>query len=503
MKAPVLRALLIGITLYALLPLAAEAQPLRYELGRAVEYGAESSVTTSFGSHAPLWLGANRYGLATAKGQQGYLRAYVERRCEMDSDRTWHAGYGADVAIGYGLTRPWQLQQLYIEVECQRSRLTIGQKQQPMMLKNAELSTGSQALGINARPVPAVRYDLNWWNISGHANVVAIKGHLAFGCMTDGLWQEDYVGRDGRYVKWALYHDKSAFLRIGNPERFPLTFTGGMEMATTFGGTAYNPIGYNIEGQTKIHLPHGFKSFLYALRGKGGSDPTDGDQFANSAGNTVGAWLFRLSYCADDWKAHLYYDHFFEDESMLFFQYGWRDGLYGIELELPHCKWVSNIVYEHLRTDYQAGPIYHDTTADISSQISGTDNYYNHNIYQGWQNYGMAIGNALYASPTYREDGSLMFTGNRLRAHHLGLSGTPTPNLHYRVLYSYVKDWGTYALPYADCRHSRSIMAEVTYKIMKQHAASPWTIKAAFAADRGSRLGNNTGLQFTLSYHFQ
>ena len=56
---------------------------------------------------------------------------------------------------------------------------------------------------------------------------------------------------------------------------------------------------------------------------------------------------------------------------------------------------------EYLYTKYQSGPIYHDHTRLLSEHVCGLDNYYNHNLFTGWQHWGQAMGHPLY---TYRQE---------------------------------------------------------------------------------------------------
>lgn len=95
----------------------------------------------------------------------------------------------------------------------------------------------------------------------------------------------------------------------------------------------------------------------------------------------------------------------------------------GAEITLPKNNFVDKFVYEYLYTKSQSGPVYHDHTPSVEDQISAVDNYYNHGIYSGWQHWGQAIGNPLYRSPLYRNDGTFMFSSNRFIAHHLVLRG--------------------------------------------------------------------------------
>ncbi|MCM1107547.1 MAG: capsule assembly Wzi family protein [Clostridium sp.] len=465
------------------------------DLGKGVEYEAELQVTAG-SDKSPLWLNANRYGMSSVDGNNGYLRGKLRRSTECDSSYNWKWGYGLDVAFAYGNTAPVIIQQAYIDLNYRKLRLSIGAKERPAELKNNALSSGSQTFGINARPVPQVRLELpDYLSITGKSNWAAIKGHFGYGMLTDGRWQKDYVNPDARYTQKALLHTKAGYLRIGNENKFPLVLEGGLEWACIFGGTSYRMYKQPPYNQS---MGHSLKDFVKAIVG-GGSDPTD-DIYLNAAGNTLGSWTFSLSYKGKDWKVRAYYDHFFEDHSMLFFQYGWLDGLIGGEITLPKNPVVTSLVYEYMHTKYQAGGIYHDRTETIPDQISGRDNYYNHNIYWGWQHYGQAFGNPLYTSPLYNDDGSLTFRNNRFTAHHIGLSGTPMSCLNYRMIYTYSSNWGTYTLPYNEIKYSNSFMVELEYcpKQIGKTKLNGWSLSGAFGIDRGAELGDNTGIQFTL-----
>ena len=447
-------------------------------------------------SNSPLWLNANTYGLSAVEGNNGYLRLGLFHNANADHSHNWRLGYGVDLAVSYNFTNTFTIQQLYADFDYKKVRLSIGSKERPMQLKNQRLSSGSQTFGINSRPIPDVRFEIpEYISLTGKSNWVGIKGHFGYGMMTDGRWQEDYVSPGQHYAKKALYHSKAGYLRLGNEDRFPLVFEGGLEMACQFGGTIYNPRGINIP---QLKMGHGIKDFFKAIAG-GGRDATD-DAYSNAAGNTVGSWVFSLSYKAKDWKIRAYYDHFFEDHSMMFFEYGWLDGMVGAELTLPKNPFISSFVYEYLNTTYQAGPIYHDHTSDIPDQISGVDNYYNHNLYQGWQHWGQAIGNPLFHSPLYNNNQSLEFLGNRFRAHHIGIAGNPSAAIDYRLLYSTMKNWGLYAAPFSDKKYSHSFLAEVNcdFSHFKKLKMNGWSVSAAFAFDRSNEIGNNTGAKLTI-----
>lgn len=478
-----------------ILPLSATSQVPDWISGTT--WSVEAQTTTSSAPSSPLWLHSNCFGVGSTKGENGHLRFQLHRSEKKDSVRSWQWGYGADIVVGYNQQQSAYLQQLYINASHGLSRFTLGQKERATELNHPSLSTGAFLLGRNARPLPMASWELkDWWNISGKANNVALKLRVAYGLQTDGHWQRKYLSSSSAaYPMWALYHEKAGYLRLGNPNRHAFTFIGSLEMATQFGGTIHHAGTWSRTMAEPIHAGYHWKGFVHALLGKGGSDATDGEGYGNSAGNTLGAWRASFNYQPHHkrWNTRLYYDHFFEDQSQMFQQYGWLDGLVGLEVNLPTNKVVNTIVVEHLRTDYQSGPIYHDHTAQIPDQISGSDNYYNHNLYQGWQNYGMAMGNALFASPLYERTSSLQFTATRFRATHIGVSGTPLPQLQYRLLYSHLKTWGTYALPFLEVERRHHFLFETSYAL-----PSGWKAQIALGFDRGVHWGNTFGTQITI-----
>lgn len=491
-----------------------DREPSKPHLTSSLSYRIETQATLSKGQ-TPLWLNANRYGLSSLDKTNGYVRAAVMRPLSADSARRWAIGYCADVAVPLHYTSNIVVQQAYVEARWLHGVLTAGAKEWPMQLKNQTLSSGSQTLGINARPVPQVRIALpEYWQLPFGRGWLHLKGHIAYGMMTDDAWQHDFTHRKSKYADHVLYHSKAGYLKIGNDySTFPLSLELGLEMATQFGGTPYRP---SNDGTMKpIETKHGLKSFWHAFV-PGGQDATDG-MYANNEGNIVGSWLMRINYDSELWRLSVYADHFFEDHSQMFhinnngygsgddwnkrihhryFLYDLKDIMLGGELELKYGRWLRHIVAEYIYTKYQSGPYNHDHTQNISDQIAGMDNYYNHGIYPGWQHWGQVIGNPLYRSPIYNTDGQLKIYNNRFVAWHLGIDGAPTSRLAYRALATYQEGWGTYTVPFNRKHHNISFLAESSYRFNKG-----WKLTAAYAMDFGSRmmLGHNAGGQITIS----
>ena len=344
-------------------------------------------------------------------------------------------------------------------------------------------------------------------SIPGTRNWLALKGHIAFGKTTDDGWQKDFKAPNTRYTENTLYHSKAGYLRIG-PKN--ITFELGLEMASQFGGKSY--VETSPDNWEWVSNESGFKSFWHAfIPGGGESDETT---YRNASGNILGSWVARFNYDARDWALSAYIDHYFEDHSSMFMLdydgygegeewntrkknryllYDFKDMLLGLELKLKQNDWLNDIVLEYIYTKYQSGPVYHDRTRAFSDHIGGNDNYYNHHIFTGWQHWGQVMGNPLYLSPLYNDNGRIYVANNRFVAWHLGIGGKPVSSIGYRFLATYQTGLGTYDDPYTSPRYDLSLLAEVSW-----HLKGGWSLCGGFGMDKGKLRGENYGVQFTL-----
>ncbi len=502
--------------------------------GLSVDAEMQASISNA---KTPLWLNANKFGISTLNPDNGYLRgsATYDKAFE-DGKYELTAGMDVILPIGYksyGYSRHHTssifIQQAFVEGRYKLGSLTIGAKQQPMELKNNELSSGSQALGINARPVPQVRIGLrDYWTIPVLNSWFAFKGHMAYGVMTDGSWAEDFAFNSGkRYNKNTRYHEKAGYLRIGNNEKVPLSLTLGLEMASQFGGDVYSWVGSD-EMSTpitsdKYTLSSSMKSYWTAFIGMATGDTGEGI-YKNTEGNQLGSWVARLDWTAEEWCAGIYFDHFFEDHSGMFlldydgygtgsewnvkkdnrfFGYSLKDMLLGADIKLKGFKYINQAVVEYMNTRYQSGPVYHDRTEGNQTHISGRDQYYNHYCLPGWQHWGQVMGNPLYLSPLYNTDGNIGTYNNRFYAWHFAIAGDPAEGLHYRAKLSWQRGWGTYEDPYVCPKENTSILLEVGYRFADNSTLRNLGVKAAYGADFGKIRGNNSGCQFTIHYNIR
>lgn len=454
----------------------------------SIEYKIEAQASFSKGQHTPFWLVSNRHGLSSIKKNNGYMRAAAFKH--IDRDRRFSWGAGADLALAYNYTSTFIIQQLYGEVKYRCLGAMIGSKEINGEFTNPRLSSGNLLYSGNARPIPQIRAGIPEFTYVPYTkDWLAVKGYISFGMFTDDKWQKDFVAPNGKHTEDVLYHSKGLFLRIGDRSKSPVWAEGGLEMAAQFGGKSYT------NGKV-IDMPTSLKDIWHVIIPSGGGSDTPIGEQTNVYGNHVGSWNLRLNYdISPEWNVGAYYQHYFEDHSMMFFDYKWKDCLVGIEVSVPKNPVISTFVYEYLYSKDQSAPVYWDHTPEIPEQISGIDNYYNHGIYTGWQHWGMGIGNPLMISPIYNTNGQIYFRDNRIIGHHFGMMGNPTDEIEYRLLFSYTRSWGTYSSPRKEIADNINGLLEVTY--------SPRRLKGfsgtlSLGADAGDILGRSAGAMITL-----
>lgn len=453
-----------------------------------ISFLAETRATFSGGDYTPFWLVSNLQGLGSVKKDNGFVRAAVFKGIDREKRFSW--GAGLDLVAGWRLSAPFSVHQAYAEAKYRSLCALLGSKEIYGNYNNPRLSSGNILFSGNAMPIPQLRVGIfdyaDFWGTKGW---FAVKGYISYGMFTDSRWQKSWVKPDSKRTENVLYHSKGLWIRGGNTRVFPLQGEVGIEMATQFGGKSIK------DGEVRS-MPHGFKDWLKAFFPTYGKHKFSGQVQSSIEGNMLGAYNIALSWLPKaDWSVKAYYEHYFEDQSQMTFEYGWKDGLYGIEVALPANRFVSAFVYEYLYTKDQTGAVYNDSSDKIPEQVSGRDNYYNHVTYSGWQHWGMGIGNPLVLSPVYNEDHTLRFLANRVEAHHFGISGNPSDEINYRMLLSFSRNWGTYEFPFPEVADNLNALVEVGWKPKKLKG---WFLNCAVAFDSGSLMGNNFGGMVTI-----
>lgn len=476
-----------------------------------VNYAIQTDIVASTGKHTPFWLVSNKHGNSSLENNNANLSFGVYRDFDKKKGFTW--AYGAEFIGAWHYTAPFYIQQLYADLKYNCWELSIGSKERWSEGKHRTLSGGGLTFSPNARPIPQVRFGINeyttvpWW-FNGW---VQVKGHFSYGRHTDDRFQQKFTAeaiRGTRYTENILFHEKTAFMKIGNRDKGPFSIELGLEMYSQFGGRVWEK---RPEGDIiRYDLPYSYREYIKAfIPMSGGSDSPDIDKL-NVNGNILGSWHFAMNYERDDWKIKAYYEHFYEDHSGLFgLDYHnnlegdkewvtylpWRDGLYGLELIVPKNSVINAIVYEYITSRDQSGPILHNPGENLLEQAGGADTYYNHSFYQSWQHWGMAICNPHILSPVYNTNHNLTMPNQRVRSHHIGFDGTPSDATHYRMMLSWSKHWGSVIDPLPDPMTQLSVMGEIDYL---PHSWKGWQLTGAIAYDRSKLIGNNFGGMLTI-----
>lgn len=474
----------------------------------------------STGSHAPFWLTANQHGIVTTEPLSAYLRASIGH--DLTEERQgFDWGFRIDGAVGIGGFS--RLQQAYADVRYNCWQFTLGSKEYDSQGKNPRLSTGGMTWSGNARPIPQVRFGIeDYVPVPFTQGWASVKGFLSYGLMTDNRFQRDFVSTStyALYTQNALFHEKSAFLRLGDASCIPFTIEMGVEMDCMFGGTLWEHdarLGATDTEHLLFTNPQGVSDFIKALVPlNGGESSTISDQ-RNAAGNHFGSIHFAGNWYVGDWRLRTYYEHYFESRCGMtpwnatrdldanlhnWIPYPWKDGLWGIEISLPENPIVSTIVAEYNSTRDQCGSVHHGASTNLPATIYGFACYYYNSSYPSWHHDGYTAGSPLLYNPRYNEDThNLMIPNTRIRAFHLGLEGQPLAAWSYRLLGTWERSWGSYIDPRPTIGSSFSTLAEVTWapgcplKYLTYAAL-------AFANDHSDIIGNSTGFSLTLSKTF-
>ncbi len=462
------------------------------------------------GTFAPYYIASNNHGIIT---QSSNAIASVRLSSGRHLSDRFSCIWGVEAAGGYSspatyrsydiTTEQWYgnsrhparlwLQQLYGRADYRSLFLQAGMKNAESALLNNRLSSGDLTEGPNARPIPQIRAGFNDFQpVPYTGKWVEIQGEISYGWMTDGHWLENHSNLYyGNYCTGRLYTYKRCYLRTRSS--MPLTLTVGMQAAAFFGGTTYR----YFQGNVSItENPHGIKEYIKMFI------PTYGDE-DYYLGSTLGSWDILLTYRLPGRRGTLrgYLQKPWETGSGIGFLNGF-DGLWGLEYTAPATGIIDGIVAEYIDFTNQSGPIHVDPS-DLHGKYfpihtDGSDDNYNNSYYNSYANYGMSLGTPFIKSPIYNLDGYQGFTDNRVRGFHIGICGTVSPRLGYRILGGYRRSWGTHAVPRTETAGDTSMMFEGTYRTPVSQGNL--NIRAQIAFDRGKLYGNTAGALVTISY---
>lgn len=395
----------------------------------------------------PFWSYANQYDIMPVTSGAVTL---IHAGTQYDESKTIQWKWGAGAAVRTDNFRPVEFfpDEMFASVKWKALSLDLGMKRCRQDFTGADPSLG--ALSTTAGNVERSGNSRSWPGYSiniDQLNVPFTKGHLqltaAFG---------DYITTDDRYMKGAMVHNSAIYL-TGLIGRFDITV--GIDHWALWNGKS--PDGKK--------APSSFKDYLRVVLGK--SAAADGPLVdrLNVLGDQRGRELFRIGWKGEGWKLSAQHDIPYNDKSGMCFK-NFPDGVNTIAFSFDDKnRWISEIVYEFQYTMFQSGTRLDKEYEDDGTPIPwrpglsfiGKDNYFNNYEYKsGWTHHGMTVGNPLFYPKGTRDrswnpaEMVLGVENNRLKAHHVGISGKIFHQYPYKLMLTYARCYGMYDIPYIE-----------------------------------------------------
>ncbi len=476
-----------------------------------IEYEASLNVNASTGNFAPYMLASWNYG--RFNGANGIWHDGMLKK-EMTLDKRFDWGAGVEYLLGYGSAAeysrydatndkwgfssvrqaPARLHQLYAEVKFRGVYLLAGMKERRSGIVDNKLSSGDLTRSNNACPIPgvAVRF-VDFQNIPFTNGWVQIDGEIMYGRFMDKDYRTKTFSHYNGHISldnWYTY--KRCYFRT--KPSMPFSVTVGMQTAGVFAGyTKWYSKGKVVrEAYRGFHFRDIFDMFF----------PIEGNGDSYYKGNSLGSWDFKARYdFSNGSRLSAYFEWPWEDGSGIGKATGW-DGLWGLQYDFGKKGIVSKAVIEYFDFTNQSGPIHwapgDRPGTDITSSVTGGDNYYNNDVYGPYSNYGMSIGSPFVVSPLYNLDGYPEYTHNRARGFHAAVEGLVSEAWNYTAMVSYQRAGGMGRRPIAKRLHDTSAKLAVAWKPCDK--LKGLSLKAEVAFDAGNLRGNNFGALIGLSY---
>lgn len=472
-------------------------------LGTHITYDVTAETAVGTGNYTAYQLATNHHHTLSTRPNTAYLRGAVNIEHVFNKD--WKLSGAVDAIGSLHADHKVYLQQCYVNLSWKSFVFEVGSREHQLVVRDNLLSTGSFVKGTNAKPIPQVHFGTNgFWTVPFTKNWLQINFDFGYGKFMDSGYREDRYHKaedvNKAYTTGAYYHQKHLYFR-SNPEK-PIFVTIGIEHAVQFGGTNHKMVNGEMVVKKK---PTNLKAFWKVILPVG-----DKNYFENEAaedwvyGNHIGVMTYQIGWNINpDHQILAYLDNPFEDGSGIRKGNGW-DGLWGLQYHNRTLgrQYVRGAVFEFFQTTNQCGPLHFDGgdypepfRSQLKDKVTGNDNYYNHDFYDGYSHYGMTPGIALITSPIYNKDGYTSYRDTRVKAWHLGVNGEITDHLSYLVKGSYREGWGTYHQPLAEKHHSFDAMFQGIYQ------TGPWQFSAAYAFDKGNIYGDCSTFNFKINFH--
>ena len=435
------------------------------------------SAVISSGNYAPFWIHTNTRGSVSEQPFSGTINAAIFKN-ERQTKR-W-IDYSAAARVTMLIDRRFRAypQEAWASARLYVFRITAGFCPDEYNIDTADpiLTSGNLLFSRNARPIPRITVSTN-----GYIPFPFLFGYLEFKAGITHGWMIDNV-----FVNHSFLHHKYIGGRIGG--NLPVNIAYEFHHAAQWGG--YSPLHGDLGNNF-----NSFKHIFFAQNG--GNNPNDQ---MNAEGNHLGSQQLSLIAKWKGWRVTAYWQNIFEDAPVypLWRSVNIADGLWGLSIKQSHWPFINGVLYEFVNTTYQSGML-HDIDGLV---IGGGDSYFTNGIYRnGWNFYMHTLGTPLITSPFYNSEPSQTQTlNNRIRAHHIGLSGD-IYTFKYRLVCSHTVNYGNYNLH--DIASNRTAKNRNTAILLSVSKTVPqaWGLNfsVTLATDIGSQFGNNFGAMLTIS----
>ncbi len=438
---------------------------------RTLSLQATTTLLGSTESSLPFWFHANRDGSADPAGTNWINE--LGFNAGLYDDGVLSVDAGGHLVGRLSVDNALHFSRLFLKAEAGGYRLSAGRFTQPVGLNNHALSSGAMMVSRNAVPVPGISISTpDFLNVPLTGGVLQYKGMFA---------HRRFTGE--RYVEAPYLHQKYLYLRL-NLGRF--SGTGGIVHNAVWGGL------HPDYGQ----LPKSFSDYLRVVlsRGAGEDSNVPRGEVTNVIGNSIAAYEFAAAYDFGNWSASATRLFYLEDGVSRRFRSPW-DGVWGFNFTHGDPgRLIGALTYEHINTKQQDARNF---------QAIGRANYYNHGIYRsGWASYGRTIGTPLF---TYNPETGRI-TNNMIVAHHTGMAGHLSPDLSYKLLATYSRNYGVNGRIISpeelDLQQRRADQYSFYLAFLHRLPGTDhFSLSFALAADRGTLYANRFGILFGIQWN--
>jgi hypothetical protein len=421
------------------------------------------------GDLAPLWHTARQEGRwNNLAGNQLIGTALTKLQWQPVNQLSVHALAEVDNASGFYNN---YLHSGWVGITFKSLSLKGGKHLFDPIFTKAYSGSGSYLFGTNYRPVSRITLEIpHYVSVPFTHDRVQVRGGMSQGWLPDQPLSGD-----------VLLHEKYAYLRWNGRK---LKSYAGLNHSSLFGGE-----------RNGNEIPVDFLATFFAE----GSEKIGEGEASNAAGAHMGLYDFGIVHKSNFGEFHFYYQIPFSDGSGMRFWKRNRDQIVGMNWIPRNNSWLNNLTVEWLNTSYQSGNGMPDAGAliddkfvslktilrkdDISEFMSqyfgiersdwgdneifqvlkedvnhgnkfgGRDGYMNNGTYPvGWSWHHYVMGNPfnitkyqLLAVAADREFQYPVFIKNdRFKGLHLGGGGAISSVLHWKMMVSFTRNYGTY-----------------------------------------------------------